>query len=246
MRITRTVAVVLFGGLVGLAYQQTRSERFRQMSRAAEEKGLAESFKGMTKDGTVEPGLYAIKATGVTTEPVRKAADAFLAGLTEEQRKKTMFPVEDNEWRKWMNQHFYMRQGVSFLEMSGPQRDSAFALLRASLSAKGFQLTRDIMHLDTTLGELNNNDFEQYGEGRYHITMMGTPSAKEPWGWQIDGHHLIVNYFVLGDQVVMTPLFVGSEPVIARSGKYAGTKILQTEQGKGLAFVRTLSEAQRG
>jgi hypothetical protein len=41
---------------------------------------------------------------------------------------------------------------------------------------------------------------------------MGTPSATEPWGWQLDGHHAIVNYFVLGDQVVMTPHFFGSEP----------------------------------
>jgi hypothetical protein len=74
---------------------------------------------------------------------------------------------------------------------------------------------------------------------------MGKPSSKEPWGWQIDGHHLIINYFVLGDQVVMTPLFVGSEPVIATSGKYKGTAILQTEQGKGLAMVNALSTEQR-
>ena len=51
---------------------------------------------------------------------------------------------------------------------------------------------------------------------------MGTPSATEPWGWQFDGHHAIINYFVLGDQVVMTPFFAGSEPVIATAGKYQG------------------------
>ena len=72
---------------------------------------------------------------------------------------------------------------------------------------------------------------------------MGTPSAKEPWGWQIDGHHLIINYFVLGDQVVMTPLFVGSEPVVANSGKYKGTEILQKEQNDGLALVKALNAA---
>jgi hypothetical protein len=33
---------------------------------------------------------------------------------------------------------------------------------------------------------------------------MGRPSASEPWGWQLDGHHAIISYFVLGDQVVMT------------------------------------------
>jgi hypothetical protein len=74
---------------------------------------------------------------------------------------------------------------------------------------------------------------------------MGKPSDKEPWGWQIDGHHLIVNYFVLGDQVVMTPSFFGSEPVRATAGKYKGTEILQDEQNKGLQFVNGLTAAQR-
>jgi hypothetical protein len=177
---------------------------------------------------------------------VRKAADAFLAALSPAQRDRTLFGVDDPEWRKWMNQHFYQRQGVSFLEMSESQREAGFALLRAGLSAKGLKLTRDIMRLNETLGELNNNDFEQYGEWRYHMTVMGRPSPTEPWGWQFDGHHAIVNYFVLGDQVVMSPVFVGSEPVRASSGKYKGTVILQEEQARGLAMVNALDAAQKG
>jgi hypothetical protein len=45
---------------------------------------------------------------------VRQAAEKFLASLTEQQRAKVLFPIDDAEWRKWMNQHFYQRQGVSF------------------------------------------------------------------------------------------------------------------------------------
>jgi hypothetical protein len=224
---------------------EQRAERFRQMSKAAEAKGLAEPFKGITASGSVEPGLFAIRSTGVSTEPVRKAAEALLGALTREQREKTMFAVDDPEWRKWMNQDFYVRQGVSFLEMSEAQRDVAVQLLRASLSARGLKQTRDIMRLNYTLGELNNNDFDRYGEWRYHITVMGRPSATEPWGWQLDGHHAIINYFVLGDQVVMTPFFAGSEPVIASAGKYKGTVVLQDEQNKGLAMVNALSEPER-
>jgi len=74
---------------------------------------------------------------------------------------------------------------------------------------------------------------------------MGKPSAKEPWGWQIDGHHVIINYFVLGDQVVMSPVFVGSEPVIAYEGKYKGVAIMQDEQDMGHKFLMSLSEEQR-
>ena len=62
----------------------------------------------------------------------------------------------------------------------------------------------------------------------------------------MQGHHAIINYFVLGDQVVMTPLFVGSEPVHATSGKYKGVVILQQEQNDGLGMLRALSDAQRG
>jgi hypothetical protein len=222
-----------------------QTEGFLARSQTFEKQGLAELFKGVTADGRVMPNLFGIQSTGVSTEPVKKAADAFLAGLTADQRKKTTFSVDDDEWRKWMNQHFYVRQGVSFLEMTPAQRDLGFALLKSSLSARGMKQTRDIMRLNETLGELNGNDFQQYGEFRYHITVMGTPSASEPWGWQLDGHHAIINYFVLGDQVVMTPFFAGSEPVIAPSGKYQGTSVLQDEQNRGLAFVNSLDGDQR-
>jgi Protein of unknown function (DUF3500) len=239
-------------GVRSLSQQQpasqsaSRDERFRQMSKDAETRGLQENFKGVTTNGTVVPGLFAVRSTGVSTEPVRKAAARFLGTLTKEQRARTEFAVDDPEWRKWMNQHFYIRQGTSFKEMTDAQRESAMGLLRASLSAKGLKLSRDIMHLNHTLGELNSNDFEQYGDSLYWITVMGTPSEKEPWGWQLDGHHLNINYFVMADQVVMTPTFMGSEPVIANSGKYAGTSVLQDEQNKALGFLKALDERQRG
>jgi hypothetical protein len=216
-----------------------------QLSRDAEIPGLAEPFKGITTNGTIEPGLFHVHSTGVSTAPVRRAAEQFLAGLTKEQRVHTQFGVDDPEWRKWMNQSFYMRQGVSFLEMTAAQRELGFGLLRASLSARGVKQTRDIMKLNETLAELTGNNFDEYGEWRYHITIMGKPSATEPWGWQFDGHHAVINYFVLGDQVVMTPFFAGSEPAVATSGKYKGTAVLQEEQDRGLTLINTLTDAQR-
>jgi hypothetical protein len=184
------------------------AERFKRMSEQAERAGLAEPFKGITAAGEPTAGLFPIHSTGVSTAPVRNAAEAFLNSLTAEQRAKTMFPIDDPEWRKWMNQHFYVRQGVSFKEMTSAQREAAFGLMRASLSARGLELTRNIMRLNETLAELTG-DHEFMGEWMYFITIMGKPSATEPWGWQFDGHHAIINYFVLGDQVVMTPHFVG-------------------------------------
>jgi hypothetical protein len=243
--VTRLVLAGLLAALLAFSQREPgMEERYRQMSIDFERKGLADPFVGITTAGKVEPGLFTIRSTGVSTEPVRKAAETFLAALTNEQRAKTMFAVDDPEWRKWMNQHFYVRQGVSFKEMTDGQREAAFGLMRASLSAKGMKLTRDIMHLNQTLAELTN-DFEFLGEWMYNITVMGKPSAKDPWGWQLDGHHAIINYFVQGGQVVMTPYFAGSEPVIATSGKYKGTAILQEEQDKGFAMFKALTDGQR-
>lgn len=251
-RIVLAVAIVAAGLAVSASQQPLtpqaiaeRAARFKQQSIDAEAKGLSEPFKGVTTNGTVAPGLFAVRSTGVSTEPVRKAADAFLAALTAPQRAGTQFKVDDDEWRKWMNQDFYVRQGVSFKDMTEAQREAGFGLLRAGLSAKGLKQTRDIMKLNHTLGELTGNDFDRYTEWLYHITVMGTPSATEPWGWQFDGHHAIINYFVLGDQVVMTPFFAGSEPVIATSGKYNGTSVLQGEQAAGLEMINALAETQR-
>jgi len=220
------------------------AERFRRMSEDAEREGLATPFRGITTDGKVIPDLFKITPSGVFTEPVRIAAEKFISTLTNVQLARTLFPVDDPQWQKWMNQHFYVRQGISLGEMTEAQRDAAFGLMRASLSARGLQLTRDVMRLNETLAELSD-DHVFKGEWLYNITILGKPSGTDPWGWQFSGHHAIINYFVLGDQVVMTPFFVGSEPVRATSGKYKGVVILQKEQNDGLEMVRALPEAQR-
>jgi hypothetical protein len=205
---------------------------------------LAEPFKGVTTNGTVTPGLFPIRASGVTTGPVREAAVKFLAALTDEQRTRTSYPVDDAEWRKWNNVHRYARQGVSFKEMTDAQKELGFAMMRAGLSARGFRKSRDVMRLNGYVAQFVKAP-EEYGEFLYHLTVMGTPSDTEPWGWQLDGHHLIVNYFVLADQVVMTPTFMGSEPVTATTGPLAGTTVLQDEQDKGLTFMRSLTAEQQ-
>ena len=64
--------------------------------------------------------------------------------------------------------------------MSPAQRDAGFAMLEASLSAKGLKLTRDIMRLNETLGELNGNKFLEYGERKYWISVLGEPSPQNP------------------------------------------------------------------
>ena len=205
----------------------------------------AEPFRGISTNGDVIPNLFSLQKTGLPTNTIREAAEAFLGSLTPEQRSKTLFPVDTGEWRKWSNIHpTLMRHGTPLFQMTDTQRDRAFDLLRESLSQRGFEEALDIMHLNETVLEMTGR-LSEYGEDLYWLSIMGTPSATEPWGWQWDGHHLNINYFVLGEQVVMTPNFLGAEPVHATTGKYAGLRAFKADEDRGLALARTLTESQR-
>ncbi len=208
-------------------------------------KAVAEPFKGVTNDGTVVAGLFPIRKTGVPTYSIVQAATGFLASLTPEQRTQTLFPLDTVEWRKWSNIHrTLMRHGMPFFEMTETQRDRGFTLLKETFSARGFETARDIMRLNETVMEMTGR-LDEYGEDLYWLSIMGRPFATEPWGWQLDGHHLNINTVVLADQMVMTPVFLGSEPVYAKSGKYAGTRVFKAEEEQGLAVIRALSAGQR-
>ncbi len=45
--------------------------------------------------------------------------------------------------------------------------------------------------------------------------------------------------------MVMTPMFMGSEPVAVDIGKYAGTQVFQAEEQTGLTLAQTFSADQR-
>ncbi|MEV6180266.1 DUF3500 domain-containing protein [Streptomyces sp. NPDC052015] len=202
-------------------------------------------FVGVTTDGKVVEDLYSVHSTGVSTDAVVKAAQAFLDGLSATQRRATLFDVQADEWLAWSNVDGYEREGVRMGDLSEKQRDLGYALLGAALSADGLTQTRNIMKLNAFLGDYRGGGKETLTEGHYFFTVMGTPSTSQPWGFQYEGHHVAINYFVLGDQVVMTPTFMGSEPT---SATYQGEKItlFRKETAAGLALIRALTDEQRG
>jgi hypothetical protein len=217
-------------------------ERFAKM----ETEALKEPYAGIFTEKRDSTDLYQIRSTGVSTLPIQKAAENFLEGLSPSQVQRTTFDINNEEWRKWCNvdNGIYDRQGVSIKELTEIQKKYAFKLIQESLSAKGLQLSKDIMKTDQTLKELNNGSMD-YDEELYFFTIMGKPSSTEPWGWQLDGHHLVINYFILGDQVVMSPVFMGGEPIITTSGKYKGNTLFQDEQNFGLALMKSLTKEQQ-
>jgi Protein of unknown function (DUF3500) len=207
--------------------------------------GLAEPYRGIITNGGIAQGLFATEKTGVPVAPLLAAARSFLAALTAEQRRAASFVIGDEAWRKWSNIHpWLMRHGVCLADLDGHQREAALALLRETMSAAGYQTARDIMRLNEHALEITGKP-DEYGEWFYWVSIFGNPSPDEPWGWQIDGHHLNVNCFVLGDQLVLTPTFMGSEPVLARFGKHKGARVFAEEEEQGYALMRSLPSEER-
>jgi hypothetical protein len=209
------------------------------------EEMFREPFRGITTDGNAIPGLFATRPEGAPTLAMIEAVHALLARMSPEQRKASCFPVDSNQWRHWQNTELYVEDyGLRLDEVGEPLREAVMAVLRSGMSAHGYQLSRDVMRLNRFLGDLVGGP-AVLGEWAYIFCLFGAPSASEPWGWQFFGHHLVLNCFVLGDQMVLTPAFWGAEPNYADHGPFKGIHLFQDEERAGLKLMRSLSAAQQ-
>ncbi len=205
---------------------------------------LAVPLRGITTDGVVVPGLFGAKRSRVDTSPIRDAACAFLESLDADRRVAVRFPLDATERRAWLNVHMnFFRHGVMLEDLPMQQRELALDILRVTLSARGFDQVRNIMRLNELLAQVTGST-DEFGEWPYFISLFGTPSVDEPWGWQFDGHHVNVNCFVLGDEIVLTPTFMGSEPCKVTTGPFAGIEVFAPEQQVGLDLIRSLDASQ--
>ena len=156
-----------------------------------------------------------------------------------------MHLLDADEWRTWNNIHPNLwRHGVMLEDLPNTTRAMALDLLAATLSARGFEQARNIMRLNGLLAVVSGKP-EEFGEWPYCLSIFGEPSDSEPWGWQLDGHHLNLNCMLIGDQLVMTPTFMGSEPCDVHEGPLAGTSVFTLEERGGLDLIRSLDDAQR-
>ena len=189
--------------------------------------------------------LGAAAAQPVSTR-IAGAANAFLATLDATERQKVLFAFDDAQQRiRWSNLPTAMvhRAGLSMKELSPPQRSAALALVAAVLSKRGFEKVQQIMAADETLKHNEGNN-PMFGEDLYFISMLGTPSANDPWILQFGGHHLALNVTIAGERGVLTPTLTGAQPALYTiDGKTV--RPLGAESDKALALLNALDEGQR-
>jgi hypothetical protein len=204
-----------------------------------------EPFRGITTAGAPMPDLFARRPEGAPTLAMIEAVNALLALMTPEQREAASFPADSNMWRHWQNTELYVEHyGLRLDEVGEPLRDATMAVLRASMSPHGYELSRDVMRLNRFLGDIVHGPWVM-GEWSYIFCLFGEPHASEPWGWQLFGHHLVLNCFVMGEQMVCTPAFWGAEPSYADHGPFNGIRIFQDEERAGLKLMRAFTPEQQ-
>jgi hypothetical protein len=205
----------------------------------------AAPFTGITADGQKLPGLFALQPGSAPVEAMIAAVTTLLGRLSPAQRQAMSFPIDSEQWRRWQNTELYVEQsGLRLDEVHESIRDLVMAVLRASLSHKGYEMSRSVMKLNRFLGDLVGGP-AVLGEWAYIFCLFGTPDMKQPWGWQLFGHHLTLNCFVVDGQMVLTPAFMGAEPVYADVGPFAGTSLFEDEEREGLALMRSLTRTQQ-
>jgi Protein of unknown function (DUF3500) len=214
------------------------------------EQAFAEPFVGITTDGTVREGMYDAPAGPEGRELARAVAArarAFIESLDyEDQRHAASQSLDSAHRRRWTNAFTtWLPPALMLDDLRPEQRDAAIGIVRACMSETGFAEVRKVMALNEALGDFVRLHRDTLGEWIYWFTIFGSPSDTEPWGWQLMGHHLVLNCVIAGDEIAFGPTFLGAEITEIDRGPMAGMSALQSEHAAGPAFLHTLSDSQR-
>lgn len=182
----------------------TAEATHRENSLTKSRKLTTASAPAVPLPSTVQPWC-SVRATGVPTQPILRAAEHFYATLAPDQQARSSFPTDEAAWVDLTDLRSSSRGELAVLAMPPAQRVAALALVETTLNAQGLDATEGIAGLKAALGR-HAGDFA--GD---RFTLLGRPQLDEPWGWQLDSPQFIINVFIAGDQVVVTPTALGAE-----------------------------------
>ena len=167
--------------------------------------------------------------------------NSFRSSLSGELLDAASFPLGHKEFYSWTNFPPSMggeRGGIRFDKLSAEHLILFYEVLGAFLSDDGYTkvslITKDV---ETHLSRIRPGFWDP---NHYHIALFGNPETDGSWGFQLDGHHLALNFLVHGDEVSIVPAFIGSEPATIN-----GIEVLRDERGNAFALLNSLDTNQR-
>jgi Protein of unknown function (DUF3500) len=203
-------------------------------------------FKGITNDGVLEEGLFELADEGFDPQPAVDAAELLLSAMSAAERKQSQYVPDAREWRGWYNPEWLVNDyGLRLEHASDQVHEHLASLMRSCFSEAGYHKIEQARSANAYLGELYDLRHIM-GEWTYHLLVFGTPSPTEPWGWSLYGHHLALNVFIVGPQIVISPTFIGTEPTIIERESGECFRLGREEELLGLELMRSLTpELQR-
>jgi hypothetical protein len=175
------------------------------------------------------------------------AARGFLRELPAEQRAVAARAFDDPQRTSWA---FVPGRyaGVEFGALEPASLQRAHALLRALLSAQGFEKTLAIVQLEAVLREVEGRgggDASHRDQGRYALLLCGEPNEEGAFSVRLQGHHVSLHFTFLDGQLAgATPHFLGSNPHSLSEGPNAGQRVLAAEEELARDLLASLDESQ--
>jgi len=176
---------------------------------------------------------------------VAKATQAWLGALDASQRAKAVLPMDSAERPKWAFVPME-RLGVPFKAQSTTQQALANDLVKATLSAAGFDVAATLRRLEVVLRDEMKHNPGMRDPDTYYLLVFGEPSDSGVWGLRYEGHHISINLTVANGKVVSsTPQFIGSNPHRVMEGTMKGTRILGVFEDGAKEIVAAMDDTQR-
>jgi hypothetical protein len=227
--------VRLFHGLI-LEVPEFAQEAYQTLQSSFEK-----PFVGLTTDGVPREGLVSPAADGTSTAQIAAAANEFLDRISRpDLRQRAVQAFDHQDRRRWFNAFpDWVPAGILLDDLTAPERDAAMAIVEAALGEHGAEEARKVMRLNGLLGDFVDTYVDSLREYTYFFTIFGQPDPDRPWAWQLMGHHLALNCLVLPTDVVLTPMFMGSE-----FNGVEGVTVFEEEAAQGLALIRALTPEQ--
>lgn len=175
-------------------------------------------------------------------EALRQTMITFRASLSDDLLVQAQNCLDSERFYLWHNTPAGgTRHGITYGDLNSEQLNLFKELLQQFLSGDGYQKLDEITFLAE--GLLSEDNANTWSPDYYSIDMFGDPENTGSWGFQVDGHHAVLNFLVHGDAVSIVPAFWASEPAI---GSYNGIDfdVFAAERSAAFAMRAGLSDSE--
>jgi hypothetical protein len=150
------------------------------------------------------------------------AAAALFGSLNDEQSASMCRPLTEEDIRRDWTYVPRDRDGLTFADLDRAQRKGVHLLLASALSPHAYAQAASIIALEDVLDLREGGERERHNTD-YWTVFFGDPRKDDAWAWRFEGHHVSVNVTVVGDDVSISPCFLGANPAVV---DYRGTPII--------------------